>query len=200
MKFFLPFLLLALSGSSYYFSSNFSLIHKTKQTDLEHNSVDLSLIKNSEALERRLTGQHIENTPLSDTTKSLLEVLASDKYSVILVVGTDACSACRDQEISLWNQAYKAGFEIPIRVLAVSNQKESRLNESKVQEALSSLDLEIPTSVVFDRAILKGLAIQQSDTPVVLLVDDSGKILNALHPNTVHRYRSQEFVKLCQRM
>ena len=165
-----------------------------------HKSALYDSLQESLELEARVSGRYLEDWILSDdedVATPAFSLLKPEGYIAILLSSMEACSACRDRELGIWQQSYAAHPEAKGRIFLLIAEPEllGPAGIRRLRAGANSLPIEFPFFVDRDSRVLQTLDLRPEDTPLILLIDPSGQIIDTYHPTKLTIERSHRFVQ-----
>lgn len=168
--------------------------------DAFHEAALYEHFEEAQETESNLIGKRLDDWPLitqDKQTSSVLSMLHPTRYTAIILSSLKACSACRDQELEIWEDYYAkvANKDIPIVLLIGESDPLDPASVRRIRAGADAIPISFPWVLDQDSLALMAMNLTPKQTPVMLLVDSTGLILNAYHPSPISTVRSHRFVK-----
>jgi hypothetical protein len=186
------------------FSILLGLYTKEKRTTLflhQNNSAQKHLHQLM-AVEEQITGNKLPDITLQGRSGpvSLNSILEDELISVVVAYSLKQCSSCREAVLENWYQMQEAYPDLKV-IFVISEDAASKARPIRFTMAEISATPN-PSYHFIDQAgdLSAQLEIDLSDSPLIMLVNHAGGILNACKPSEITMDRAKEkfgrFVKL----
>lgn len=157
-------------------------------------------LQKSLKLEARITAQNLGNWRLLNHRREKKDVqdhLKTTGYTALILFSVHANSSSLDQELVFWQEAYQAAPFAHGRVLLIICGRDlmKENNQSMTQTDFHSYPIDFEVLRDTDSQVLDDLGLKEKETPITLLVDANGKIVDSYHPTQLTQERSKRFVK-----
>ena len=189
-------LLVVAITTSLIFSIKYLFMFREREANHSFNLAKFRFVQESRSIESRVVGLNIEDFLLESAAGEEINIhslIKENDYTVLIVSSISVCSACRDEELVAWQEIAKKNNNMSIYLIAAESMPVSNINSRKLKGIVDSLGITIP--LFFDRegSVLTFFALNEQETPIAILIDDSGRIVSANRPSTLTVERSTMF-------
>ena len=179
------------------FGVKYLMLFIQREKDHGYQLAKLKWLQESQEIEHRLIGLTLDDFLLESSTGTMANILSFiDRGSgVFIFVSISSCSACRDDVLLEWQKIYQKSPSFPLYLIAMESEPISSMDMHKLKGIVGSLNITYPLFFERDGKSLTYFPVSKKETPIVLLVDKSGKVILANWPSTLTEDESANFRK-----
>ena len=172
--------------------------HKAQLAQVMPRDEEAIALKLSYALENRLQGQQLPPLQLVDQDNQSADqgALLTGDYQVVVVSSIIACSACRDNELHLWNDFLAEHPNLPVTLVVAEEQAPTRQEVARIRGEINGLELTMPYYLDSEGSLLRELGVEPRETPISLLIDGQGRIVDSNRGSYLTYDKSRRFTNL----
>jgi len=151
----------------------------------------------SSVIQSQVIGKVFEDTLLLDNEDNLTslyhEINRQEKYTLVILTSIASCSSCRDEELVSWNKNFELNTKMPLILIASEMDLIDATKRRQLRVMLHSMRIKIPLFFDKESQILHAFGLEPSQTPIAMIVDNQGRVINASRPTEVTGVLNENF-------